>query len=213
MIRINLLPPEYRVVEKTPIGLFAAFLVLVTIACLAGVMYAYLFIELKAQEGRLEKVKGERERLRNEVAQIEELRQKLTEYSRRQHVIMDIRSGRIYWSRKLDLLAQMTPKNIWFSSLKMEQKPPVASSGGRKDGGFLSISCNQKGRSWEEYTNYRVTIQRNRIFYSDFAYTEPPNLQRAEWNKNVVPEDSYGFKFDLTLRLRPYIRIELRTPK
>jgi len=213
MIKINLLPPEYRVVEKTPIGLFAVFLVLVIIACLAGVVYAYLYIDLKAREGRLTKVRGERDRLRKEVARIDELRQKLTEYSRRQHVIMDIRSGRIYWSRKLDLLAQMTPKNIWFSSLKMEQKPPVESSAGRQDGGFFTISCNQKGRSWDEYTNYRVTIQRNRIFYSDFAYTEPPNLQRVRWNKEVVPEDSYGFKFDLTMRLRPYKKIELGTPK
>lgn len=213
MIRINLLPPEYRVVEKTPIGLFAVFLVLVIIACLAGVVYAYLFIDMKTREDRLKKVKGEKNILQKEVAQIDELRQKLTEYSRRQHVIMDIRSGRIYWSRKLDLLAQMTPKNIWFSSLEMEQKPPVESGQSKQDGGYLSISCNLKGTSWEEYTNYRVTIQRNRIFYSDFAYTEPPNFQRTRWNKDVVPEDSYGFKFDITMHLRPYIRIELGKPK
>lgn len=210
MIKINLLPPEYRRVEKTPIGLFIVFLVLVVIACLSAVVYAYLFIDVKAQKSRLKEAKNTRDRLQREVAQIAELKQKLIEYSRRQLVIMDIRSGKIYWSRKLDLLAAMTPKNIWFESLTMEQKPPQESSeSGHQDGGYISISGNLRGISWEDYTNYRVTIQRNRIFYSDFAYTEPPNFQRVVWDKDVVPEDSHGFSFDITMRLKPYVKIEL----
>ncbi|MCX7703140.1 MAG: hypothetical protein N2234_03440, partial [Planctomycetota bacterium] len=180
MIRINLLPPEYRKIEKTPIGFFIAFLISVVIACLSAVAFAYLFIDVKSANKVLKGVEEEKEKLYKEVAEIEELRKKLQEYSRRQFVIMAIRSGRIYWSRKLDLLAELTPKNIWFSTMRMEQKAPISAteaSAPNIDGGCLAVEGFLKGVKFDDLADYRTTIQRNRIFYSDFSYTKPPNFK------------------------------------
>jgi|GEM_PF-2109580 Tfp pilus assembly protein PilN len=219
MIRINLLPAEYRKIEKTPIGMFVAFLVTVVIACLSVIVFAYIYIDVKSSQDTLKRAQKEKDELLKEVAQIEDLRSKLQEYSRRQYVIMAIRSGRIYWSRKLDLLAELTPKNIWFTSLSMEQKPPMSAQDAmapNADGGYLTFSGHLRGTRYDDLADYRTTIQRNRIFYSDFAYTKPPSFEYLDLSgkyKDIVPEDKDGFKFDMTIYLRPHIKIAVEERK
>src|SRR5262245_56971085 len=102
MIQVNLLPPEHRAAQGTPIARFVAIVAGVALVIGAGSVYAYThFIQLaKVMEVRS---------LREEEARSKEvqrdrslaLQAEIEDKAQRRKAIQAIHRNRILWSRKL----------------------------------------------------------------------------------------------------------------
>jgi len=124
MIRVNLLPEEYRKVEKTPPSLFLLIVVGVAVICLGLYYCVGLFMDTTKLRSDLAEKKAEKEYWNIEAEKAKKLEAEIAKYEKRLNTIKSIRASRIYWSKKLYLLAKDTPLDIWFASMKMEQKDP-----------------------------------------------------------------------------------------
>jgi len=207
MIRVNLLPEEYRKVESTSLSLFLLFLLGVILVALAFVGWLFLSIqggrittEVQAKEGMLAKVTKEAQRA-------EKLKADLAQYNKRQTTIMAIRAGRIYWSRKLAQLVNDTRSNIWFTKISMKQNDAYMIAQGEavdasRDGGFLELQCFQKTDNFEKLAEYRDRLLEDRLFFSDFARIRPPEFTTAYWPP-AVEEDRVTLSFKLVLYISP----------
>ncbi|RKY15975.1 MAG: hypothetical protein DRP63_06210 [Planctomycetota bacterium] len=210
MIRINLLPPEYRKVERTPIGFFVAFLIAVVLAFL-GILYTlFMHIQLKNSEEKVQQKREMVENLKKQVQDLDELRKQVREFSRRQRIIMTIRAMRIYWSRKLSLLGNMTPPNIWLTKADMKQEDPVEKKeelARKRNGGTLEVTGFCRGTEYKPVADYRELLKRNRLFFYDFFRVSPPGFDRVKL-QNVDPVDRDAIKFTMTLELKPRLQFQ-----
>jgi hypothetical protein len=207
MIRVNLLPEEYRKVESTSLSLFLLFLLGVILVALAFVGWLFLSVqggritdEVVQKEAMLAKVTEEAKRA-------EKLTSELAEYNKRQTTIMAIRAGRIYWSRKLAQLVNDTRSNIWFVKIAMKQNDAYMIAQGEtidesRDGGYLEMQCFQKTENFEKLAEYRDRLIEDRLFFSDFAKIRPPDFTTAYWPP-AVEEDRITLSFKLVLYISP----------
>jgi hypothetical protein len=124
MIRVNLLPEEYRRVERTPPSLFLLIVVGVAVICLGLYYCVGRFMDTTRLLSDLNEKKAEKERWGVEAERARKLDADIANYEKRLDTIKGIRASRIYWSKKLYLLAKDTPLGIWFASAKMEQRDP-----------------------------------------------------------------------------------------
>src|SRR6185295_10805605 len=128
MIKVNLLPPEYRKVEGTPVArLVATIAGVFLVACAAGV-WGYVHVAILAQ------VKDERTQKEEELASLkaqaersQSLLKEFKEYQRRRETIEKIGSQRILWSKKLDELADLIHNKgdtkrhlVWLGSIRTQ---------------------------------------------------------------------------------------------
>ncbi len=223
MIRINLLPDEYRRVERTSIALFLVFMVLVVAACLSAVFMGYTMIQNAKLERRKRDASAQVQRLQAEVADIDEKRREMQEFGKRHRVIMTIRANRIYWSRKLDELASVMQKNgledAWLVGLKMEQKDPAPDPQafqGMLDGGYLllkgfhRISPRAGGRAKPGLllSTLREKLRLNRSFFADFTRFRPPDFQVVDAGPDAPPQDRKVLEFEAVIYLKPRLEFQ-----
>jgi hypothetical protein len=207
MIRVNLLPEEYRKVESTSLSLFLMFLVGVVLVALAFVFWLTLSLQGGSIATELEESKARLAKVTDEAKAVDRLEADLAHYNKRLRTIMSIRGGRIYWSKKLDLLVRDTPRNIWFVSIRMSQTDPIEIKPGEvlpatADGGYLELNCFQKTDDYEILAGYRDTLIRDRVFYADFARIQAPFFTTAVW-PSAVEEDQVTLSFKVVLYLKP----------
>jgi hypothetical protein len=209
MIRVNLLPEEYRKVESTSLSLFLLFLIGVIVVALAFVAWVTLQLQGGALADELGSYKARLAKVTNEAKVVKELQAELAKYDERLTTVMAIRAGRIYWSKKLDRLVANTPGNIWFVSMRMRQAAAMKLKRGEvpkpgSDGGFLEIDCFQKTNKLTILAEYRDTLMEDRIFYADFKRMRPPGFLTARW-PDAIEEDQVTLKFTVVLYLKPQI--------
>lgn len=132
MIKINLLPEEFRPVKRS---ILAYFLSLVVILLGALIIFTIFFhyqrtiSSLRLQLANLEKEFNSPTKLVNEdgevitlssiVNEFKKLDKKRQELEKRVDVIKEILSDRIIWSQNLYLLAKLTPDNIWYDRIRV----------------------------------------------------------------------------------------------
>lgn len=241
MIRVNLLPEEYRKPEKAPPSML--LLIVVCIAALCVALYFCVSFSLKTGKLQrdLESKKAERDRLAEDAKEADRLEAQIASYEKRLNTIKGIRASRIYWSRKLYLLAKDRPENIRFASVKMQQKDPypatkpeavppelvkefdkdkdgklsadeVKAAGDElprkllkdKNGGSLELECYQKSYDFKTYyADYRSRLQKDRIFYSDFASPGLPEFKALYWKEAEEEKDGYVLWLRMVLDLKP----------
>jgi len=212
MIRVNLLPEEYRKVESTSLSLFLLFLVGVVLVALAFVFWLTLSLSGSGIANELKERQAHLMRVIEEAKVADRLQEELAQYDKRLRTIMAIRAGRIYWSKKLDLLVRVTPRNIWFTSVRMRQMDPYrVQEGGtvpsNADGGYLELDCFQKTDDYEILAGYRDALLADRVLFADFQKLQAPHFTTAVW-PIAVEEDQMTLSFKVVLYLKPQVIIQ-----
>jgi hypothetical protein len=207
MIRVNLLPEEYRKVESTSLSLFLLFLLGVILVVLAFVGWLYLSVHGSSISNQLKEKNTLLAQVTNEANQAAKLEADLAEYDKRQTTIMAMRSGRIYWSRKLAQLVKDTKPSVWFIKILMKQKDayelkPKEQPDPNRDGGYLELQCYQKTDNFGKLAEYRDRLLDDRLFFADFARIRPPEFQTVIWLP-AVEEDRVTLSFKLVLYISP----------
>lgn len=215
MIRINLLPEEYRAMDRLPLGTFAAILGGVSLACVTAGTYLYL------QFGVLAEVRSQREEMEQELAASEAklkhhaaLLAEKTEYEKREAKIKEIGASRILWSRKIDQFADIVNYGedsgrytIWFENLTVEQVPdPKAGTGGKFKSKGLSGSAN-----YANVANFFTDLEKT-DFFRDFQTINNPDGKLQERSKDLLPAQVWEFSLSLGLKPPPETKKDAKKP-
>jgi hypothetical protein len=230
MIQINLLPPEYRPRQGTPVARFVAIVAGVAVLACASGAYAYThFIEL-AKVKELHAVREEESRAK-EVQRDRSLSllREIDGYEKRRLAIQTINRSRTLWSRKLDqffdIVTGQTEEDgysVWLETLEV---PPQAIASKRKtkplkkgeeaDGGTfrfvgdMAMSTTSEALSlssafFKALTGDPDSTGQRTDFYADFIRINNPSIEIVErkGRKGVemIPPVVGTFKYELALR-------------
>ena len=203
MIQVNLLPPEYRKVDGTPVARFVALTLGVFLTATAMSVWGYVHFGLLAE------VKDRRAHKEEELVSLQALATRsqallaeFKEYERRRMTIEEVGQQRILWSRKLDQLADLIHNKgsderhlVWLSSVRSE--------GPRKTGspGTLKISGWSGGEELARLSDFNKDLKQDEEFFADFTGIDPPRGDRVEFSDGRLPRTAW--RFDKALDLAP----------
>jgi Tfp pilus assembly protein PilN len=216
MIRVNLLPEELRRTGGTPPVMLGVLLGGVALVALLGCAYAYLWFDVIVLDTRLANLSTEVSQLNAQAAEVDSLQEDITDYKERERIIIQIKTNRILWSRKLDSLATMTPPEIWITKLKVkkeDERRAAAKSGKGKAGKFMELECFALGADVKTMTEFRSSLMGEREFWNyfideaiaanDFSYGFA-SISPPSWEKVALP----GFREENNIRFT--IRLDLK---
>ncbi len=216
MIRVNLLPEEFRRSGGTPPLTLGVLLGGIALVALLGCAYVYLWFDVIVVETQLAKLEQDVSQLNAQAAEVDSLQEDITDYKERERIIIQIKTNRILWSRKLDSLATMTPPEIWITKLKVKRdddRRGGAKTPKNKTGKYLELECFALGADVKTMTEFRSSLMGEREFWNyfideaiaanDFSYgfatISPPS-----WEKVALP----GFREENNIRFA--IRLNLK---
>ena len=202
MIKVNLLPPEYRKVEGTPVARLAVTIAGVfLVACSAGV-WGYVHMAMLAQ------VRDERDQKEQELATLktqaersQSLLKEFREYQRRRETIEKIGASRILWSKKLDELADLIHNKgdtkrhlVWLDTIR--------AGGGRIPSSPVSISIHgwSGGDMSRKLSDFNSDIKHSEDFFADCLAVDPPEGQRVTKDDENVPNQAWEFTFGIDFK-------------
>ncbi len=202
MIRVNLLPQEYRKAEATPLKQFFATVGAAVIVALAVV--GFLFVRLKV----LGTVQQELALLKDEVKAQEatvklskDLDTWLRDYMDQYEKIDKVAESRLVLSRKADEFWEMVVNppppakfEVWLKGLNFTLSP-----GGAKSGGTTQFAGISAGSQVARLSDFHESIKASDFFkeYGEITY---PYGNRMDLGKTREPNEGWDFNFTLTLK-------------
>jgi len=199
MLKINLLPQEYREFERRTAGtyLMVAAGTVLSVSSLCIVAYLY-FVILAGAETERNIVKEEFENLKPMAEYASDLEAEKAEFMQRKNIIRDIEATRIHWTRKLDQLCQvvsnrMNPERhcVWLK--EMHARMNDSRQKGIDLKGYLS------GDQYEQLSNFNEDLKNHDLFVDDFDSITNPTGTTVIDDKMCPPE---AIEYAWTLNLR-----------
>lgn len=195
MIRVNLLPAEYRKRDRTPIKVFASLVVGIVTTCAFAFYYADTYFgELATVEKQLAAIKADVAGLVPQVQHHDSLVREKADYEARAQTIHDISRSRISWVKKVDELIDIVnagePREdtgdgylVWFGQLAIAQQ--VVEAGGRKGakgpgGGSVRIQGNAATDHMSSVVALLKDLRNDESFFSVFENIEDPKVDWIE---------------------------------
>ncbi len=221
MISVNLLPPEYRKLEATPLARFIAIVVgAILVASELGV-YAYVhYSELRS----IREVRGATDaEYQNKKAQGDAslaLQKEILAYEARRTAIQQVASRRILWSRKLDefldIIHNEGDRHEYFVWLEKLQVSPPRDRGRRKrgptSGGTFQFQGFSGTTEFSKVTNLRNAVRKD-TFFRDYQRISPPAFEAVIYDDGKVPSEAGKFGFTLDLKPLGWERATPPPPK
>ena len=219
MIRINLLPTELQRAAKTPPKFFISLVACVALLTLVACAYGYVCMNVMVLNERVTRKKAEVVHFQENAREVDVLLADIADYKEREKAIISIKTNRIIWSKKLELLCQLTPSYIWITRLEMSELDPgqyTWDEGGEQNGGHLLLYCYSSGEEVDRMTNYRQRLKNVDEFYLDFIeedvkpnsfYSDFINITPPQWQFVQLPDflDPNNIRFAVQLDLRPLV--------
>ena len=204
MIKVNLLPPEYRKVEGTPVARLATTIAGVSLVAGAAGVWGYVHLAMLSQT-REERVQKEEQlgSLTQQAERSQALVREFKEYQRRRDTIEKIGSSRILWSKKLDELADLIQNKgdtkrhlVWLSTIR--------TSGARSSAPGSPVSLSIHGWSGgdmsRKLSDFNSDIKRSEDFFADCMSVDPPEGQRVSFSDQSVPNQAWEFTFGIDFK-------------
>jgi len=211
MIKVNLLPAEYRKVERTPILRFVTIVCGVVLS--ASAIGAFLYVHF----GMLVKVVSERDQLQStydtkkvEADKSQALAREAQEYKKRRETIEGIGEDRLLWSKKVDEMCDVIHNKgdtkrhlVWLTS--MRSLAPAKAKRGQKASalspGGLYIKGFSGGSELHRTSDFHLDIK-NSEFFEDFESIDNPEGELVEFRDDRIPKSAWTL--DYNMRLKPY---------
>ena len=219
MIRINLLPPELRRASGTPPMVLGVIIGGVSLLALTGFVYLYLWFNLLVLEEERSGLAQQVEQKKIQVQERTALLEDIKDYKERERSIVQIKTNRILWSRKLDALVRLTPDDIWITRLQVRQ-PDGTMSGTLQDSGskagYLELQCYALGAKVTTMTEFRRRLMGEPAFWQYFL-DAPIATNDFSYGFTKISQPSWysvklkGFREENNIRFT--IRLELKPPE
>ncbi|MGE3172950.1 MAG: PilN domain-containing protein [Planctomycetota bacterium] len=202
MIRINLLPVEYRRGNRiSPKLLATAFGSALAVAASIGWFGIVYFGELGQLEREDVEVTAELSQKKQKATYFDKLQTNKKDYSTRVQTIQDIGKSRRVWSKFMDGLIDVvnnsgdTERHLsWFDSLTVKTDK-------RLRGATISLPGAVEGGEMAKVANLHQDIELA-PFWPDVESKTPP-AGKVDFDKSRVPAES--FQFQLQIQLKPMV--------
>lgn len=208
MIRVNLLPEEYRPTERTSWSVLLAFIGVIFVVAGAGFFALWIRIEAGTLADDLKRKNGEEKALQKVSLEHEQLKGELDEATNRERNIKEIARSKINWAKKLDELTDLILKDeMWIHELELvEGTGRGPSEGAPKDFGSLRISCFFVGESPKLVNAFYQEVRKSHSFYSIFRDVDSPQMNMENistvYNEEFEEEQEDNLASTLTLLLQ-----------
>jgi Tfp pilus assembly protein PilN len=199
MIRINLLPEEFRRSERTSTKIFAAMLVAVIAVCSAfgwfGLTY---FGDLGELEARHRQLDDQLASLKDRCTYCDALETEKAEYEKRSSTITEIAQSRMLWTDVLDQVFDVVNNDgntdrhmTWFKSIQVQK-------GDAARGPTVQMPGAVQGKEIKRVNDFFDDIEAAR-FFQDVGDRSPPGATRDSDPKRNPPE-ALGFNLKFTFK-------------
>jgi hypothetical protein len=200
MIRINLLPEEYRRTERTAPKVFAATLLAVILVCSTFGWFGYTYF---GELGQLEVVKNSvQEDLaskKQRAAYHDAMLGEKTEYGKRAETITDIGRSRMPWTKVLDQLVDVVNNDgnserhlAWFRGITVK-------AGDARKGPTVTMPGWVQGASIQKVADFHDDLE-HAPFFADVESKSAPGAVLTTDDKKVPAEALF---FDLKWNFLP----------
>jgi len=164
MIEINLLPPEHRPVERTPMPRLLTILVGVLLTMFGVVFWSWLFfIRIPDAVTQRNESKEKERALKRQADEVIALEQEIKLFQQREETLRKLYKTRVRWTRVLDRIAEArkTGGEVVITALEIKK----GTSGGRGRRGPPSRVLDVKGFV-PSYASDPVAAQLSRPYYA-----------------------------------------------
>ena len=203
MIRINLLPPEYRKKNRTPLKLMLTVSAGVAVNGVMIAWYAWLAFGVSAEiESERSVLQTELDGLTPQVSYHKALDGEQRRYAAREQTLGAITASRISWTRKVDELITIINSGgegqrhfVWLDDLSVQQ---VADSRA-KNAGSLKSSGHSGSDNFAQVANFLDDVE-NSSFIEDFRPPAPPEGTQTLVDEDLIPPVVWSFPLSLELK-------------
>jgi hypothetical protein len=217
MIKVNLLPPEYRVKERTPLPMMLGILAGVIVTSLVVVAFLYLrLVELPNIKRELN-AKNQSKKLHMEKAKkADELQLELSNLEVLNKAVANLKGKRYPWTKAVDDLCWMVAKanqhkkhvKAWYEKLDFGFATPRGGRGApaAKPSGELEVNVVVAGREFDHVGVFREVIDKSEGWLGRNVFQMPLTSTKVKPFQDYIPD--VGLSFPLTITLHPEPQIE-----
>jgi Tfp pilus assembly protein PilN len=206
MIKVNLLPQEYRKAEATPAKQFLSTIGAVVLALAMLVFWGYKYTELESRKGALAQKKEQIENQKSSLQLSKDLQDALKDFKARFDKIDEVANNRIVLSRKLDELWEILDKprlpnryEVWLTAMSFTVNPGGGGARGKKAvGGQVQIGGTSAGKM-HRLADFHDDMSGSE-FFKDFGEISPPWGSREELEGDREPKEGWTFRFNMSLK-------------
>lgn len=177
MIEINLLPPEHRPVERTPLPRMLAILAGVFLISSGVAVWAWLvFGAIPNAKAQLKNARQDAELKKKDADVVQENKRKLDALKAREDVLRGLFNQRVCWTRVLDRLAEARSKvtGVVLTKVEMTKTTSRALAAGQPGGenrqliikGFAFEATS--GDQSKTYLQFIEALCKDQVFAADF---------------------------------------------
>jgi len=212
MIQVNLLPPEYRKSEGTPLPRFLSNLGGVVLCASAMGIFLYVHFGYLVKYQSLREQKEDTYYKQKVLADKSQAPQRENnEYQKRRKTIETASSHRILVSRKLDELCDLIHNSgdrkehyIWLTtaSVQVGGKAKRQGSKGGAPGGTISFKGFSASEDFSKLANFRQDIEDSGEggFFEDFVQIDHPAWVVKRFDDGLEPDSAGSFNHTLVLK-------------
>ncbi|MEO6708352.1 MAG: hypothetical protein ABI054_14440 [Planctomycetota bacterium] len=216
MIRINLLPEEYRRKSRTP------FKLMLTVAGVVGVnaglfaWWGFLAFGIQAEiESERAVLQTEADGLTPQVNFHHGLESERLRFATRESALAAITKSRIGWTRKVDELVDVINDGgegrrhfVWLDDLTISQRIDQRT----KSAGTVKAAGHSGSGDFGQVANFLEDLERS-PFIQDFDAPAPPEGTQTLIDKELVPAVVWAFPVSLQLKLKEDQVVKKLAPK
>ncbi|MEZ6020651.1 MAG: hypothetical protein R3F17_11260 [Planctomycetota bacterium] len=217
MIRINLLPEDYRRRTRMPVKKILAIAGAVAVNASLAAYWGWLTMGVARDvESQFTVHKTEMDGLAPQVKYNESLEAGDQLFSTREKTLAEITMNRVLWTRKMDELIDVVNSGndidhfVWFDDITARLE---ARGGGGRTPSFGTVEANGHSGSekWDRLANFLDDLVDTNLtpFILDFENLNRPQGRKNEGDKDLIPPVNWAFPLKLSLR-SPEERMALR---
>jgi len=212
MLKVNLLPDEFKVAERASMGavLLVAFCTIMSVSSLSLVSYLY-FSVLNSAEAERNIVKEELDNLAPMAKYADDLDQEKKEYRKRSEVIHDIETTRILWTKKINQLLDVVHNKgdterhwAWLKEMKVSMGSP-------RDPG-VTLKGSVARDQFDQLSKFNEDLKNHDLYKEDFiAISNPTGSIGCE--KKMDPSSAIEFSWEMKLKSKGVAAKPKKTPQ
>jgi len=203
MIRINLLPEEYRKKARTPVKLVLGLAAAVTINAGLATWWAWTAFDVQTTVDReVGWLQLEMDGLSPQVTYYNSLDSEAKQYKSREGTLASITASRISWTKKLDELIDIVNRGgngqrhmVWLDDLQVVQTTDPKA----KTAGSLKANGHSGSEKFAQVANFLEDVE-NSTFIADFQPPSRPEGSQTLVDETLVPSVAWGFPLSLTIK-------------
>lgn len=203
MIRINLLPEEFRKKARTPVKLVLALVAVVTVNAGMGTWWAWQRIGVQSEiESEAASLQTEMDGLTPQVTYHQSLESEAKQYKTREETLASITTSRISWTKKIDELIDVVSRGqngqrhlVWLDDLQVTQSTDPKA----KVPGTVRATGHSGSDKFAQVANFLEDLEGS-TFIADFQPPAPPEGTQTNVDETLMPPVAWSFPLSLTLK-------------